>query len=420
MTLKVIKSILVSQPKPENEQSPYLDLIKKYNLKIEFRKFFRIEGISAKEFRKDRVNILDFTAIIFSSRNAVDHFFRTCAELRIGVPETIKYFCVTESTAYYLQKYIIYRKRKIFYGKQNFADLMDTIKKHKTEKFLVPCSEEHNQEISDLLEQNKITYSKAVIYRTAIDDLASIFGSKLNFDMLVFFSPIGIKSLLINFPKFVQGDIKICAFGATTAKAVTDAGLRLDVMAPTPQAPSMTMALDQFLAKANKTVAEKIQKKETAAKKIAIAEKLKDTKKASSYKKTTSSSTSTKKKPVTTKKIVVPKKPAVKKKPIITKKSSTIKKKVIIKKAESTKKPILKKKAISPKKSVAKKKIVVAKKPIIKKKATPIKKSVVIKKKATIKKVASIKKPISMVITTKKKSPIIKKAAIKKSIKKKK
>jgi uroporphyrinogen-III synthase len=241
-----IKNILVSQPQPvELEKSPYGDLSKKFNVTIVFRKFIKIEGIPAKEFRKDRINILDSTAVIFTSRNAVDHFFRICKEMRIEVPDTMKYFSISESTAYYLQKYVQYRKRKVFHSKENFANLVELIKKHKTEKFLLPCSDVHKQEIPKMLEDNKINYKKAVIYRTLASDLSDIDITK--YDMLVFFSPSGIKSLQKNFPGFKQNSIAIAAFGPSTAKAVTDAGFKLNISAPSKTAPSMTMAIEQYL-----------------------------------------------------------------------------------------------------------------------------------------------------------------------------
>ena len=244
-TLK-IKTILVSQPQPlDLEKSPYNDLAKKFNVNIVFRKFITIEGIPAKEFRKDRINILDYSAVIFTSRNAVDHFFRTCKEMRIEVPDTMKYFSISESTAYYLQKYVQYRKRKVFHSKENFANLVELIKKHKTEKFLLPCSDIHKQEIANMLEENKIMFKKAVIYRTLASDLSDI--SIDDYDMLVFFSPAGIKSLFKNFPKFKQTKTVIGAFGPSTSKAVTDAGLTLNVSAPSKTAPSMTMAIEQYL-----------------------------------------------------------------------------------------------------------------------------------------------------------------------------
>jgi uroporphyrinogen-III synthase len=241
-----IKNILVSQPQPiDFEKSPYGEIARKFNVNITFRKFFKIDGIPAKDFRKDKVNLLDYTAVIFTSRNAVDHYFRMCKEMRVEVPETMKYFSISESTAYYLQKYVQFRKRKIFHSKENYANLIELIKKHKTEKFLLPCSDIHKQEIPKMLEENKIQYQKAIIYRTLASDLSDI--EIKNYDLLVFFSPSGIKSLFKNFPEFVQGDIAIGAFGPTTHKAVKDAGLMLTVEAPTQSAASMTAAIEQFL-----------------------------------------------------------------------------------------------------------------------------------------------------------------------------
>jgi len=249
ISLKV-KSILVTQPKPETDKSPYYDLAKKCNVKIDFRPFIHVEPIAAKDFRKDRINILEYSAVIFTSRNAADNFFRICTEMRVNVPEAMKYFCVSESTAFYLQKYVVYRKRKIFYGKQTINDLMDVIKKHRKEKFLVPCTDIHKQEIFETLDAHAIEYTKAVIYKTVASDLSDL--ADVNYDVLVFFSPSGIKSLFKNFPKFKQNATRIAAFGPTTAQAVLDAGLRLDIQAPVPAAPSMTMALEQYIKKNNK------------------------------------------------------------------------------------------------------------------------------------------------------------------------
>jgi len=245
-----VKTILVTQPKPETDKSPYFDLAKKCNVKIDFRSFIHVEGISAKEFRKEKINILDHTAVIMTSRNAVDNFFRLCTEMRVTVPETMKYFCISESTAFYLQKYVQYRKRKIFYGNQKFIELLDVIKKNKAEKFLLLCSDIHKDEIPEVLDDQKIDYTKAVIYRTVCSDLSDL--EDVKYDMLVFFSPSGIKSLYQNFPNFSQGATRIAAFGPTTAAAVNEAGLILDIHAPQPQAPSMTMAIEQYLKIANK------------------------------------------------------------------------------------------------------------------------------------------------------------------------
>ncbi len=241
-----IKTILVSQPQPSDlEKSPYADLTKKFNVTIVFHKFITIEGVPAKEFRKDRINILDYTAVIFTSRNAVDHFFRICKEMRVEVPDSMKYFSISESTAYYLQKYVQYRKRKVFHSKESFTNLVELTKKHKTEKFLLPCSDIHKQEIANMLEENKIQFKKAVIYRTLASDLSDV---KIeDYDMLVFFSPAGIKSLFKNFPKFKQNDTAIGAFGPSTARAIVDAGLTLNVSAPSKTAPSMTLAIEQYL-----------------------------------------------------------------------------------------------------------------------------------------------------------------------------
>ena len=245
-----IKTILVSQPKPQTEKSPYFDLAEKYNLKIDFRPFIQVEGISAKEFRQERINILDHTAVIFTSRTAIDHFFRIAEEMRVTVPDDMKYFCISESTAFYLQKYIVYRKRKIFFGVRVFEDLIDTIVKHKKEKFLLPLSDIHKQSIPALLNKNNIKYTKAIFYKTVCSDLSDL--ADVNYDILAFYSPSGIKSLLQNFPDFTQNKTVIAAFGPATSKAVKDSQLRLDIQAPMPQAPSMTMALDQYIKAFNK------------------------------------------------------------------------------------------------------------------------------------------------------------------------
>ena len=245
-----IKSILVSQPEPENGKSPYYELAEKNGLKIDFRPFIQVEGVSAKEFRQTRIHILDHTGVIFTSRTAVDHFFRISQELRLTVPDSMKYFCISEATAFYLQKYIVYRKRKIFYADGRFSDLVSVMKKHKDENFLVPLSDIHKQEIPTLLDQEGYKYTKAILYRTVSADLSDL--SNIKYDVLVFFSPSGIKSLFQNFPDFQQNDTRIACFGPSTAKAVHDAGLRLDIEAPTSQAPSMTMALEQYIKKNGK------------------------------------------------------------------------------------------------------------------------------------------------------------------------
>lgn len=247
-----IKRILVSQPEPTSAKSPYFDLAEKNNLKIDFRPFIQVEGVPTKDFRKERISILDYTAVIFTSRTAIDHFFRISQELRITIPDSYKYFCISEATAFYLQKYIVYRKRKIFYGNGRFADLVDILKKHKEEKYIIPLSDIHKSEIPRLLDKAKLKYTKAIMYRTVSSDLSDL--ADVNYDVLVFFSPSGIKSLIQNFPDFKQNDTKIATFGPTTAAAVRDAGLRLDIEAPIPEAPSMTMALEKYVTKHNKSV----------------------------------------------------------------------------------------------------------------------------------------------------------------------
>ncbi|MDD2550099.1 MAG: uroporphyrinogen-III synthase [Bacteroidales bacterium] len=245
-----IKTIIVSQPEPKSEKSPFFDLIDKHNLKIDFRPFIQVEGVSSKEFRQQRIDILEHTAVIFTSRTAIDHFFRMCEEMRIAVPEAMKYFCITEAIALYLQKYIVYRKRKIFFGEGNFAQLMDVITKHKTEKFMVPLSDAHKAEIPKLLNKAKVKYTKAILYRTVCCDLSDL--QDVNYDIIVFYSPSGIKSLFKNFPEFEQNSTKIAVFGPTTAKAAKSNNLRVDIQVPTPACPSMTQALDDFIKEHNK------------------------------------------------------------------------------------------------------------------------------------------------------------------------
>ncbi|PLW95290.1 MAG: uroporphyrinogen-III synthase [Marinilabiliales bacterium] len=241
-----IKNILVSQPKPADlEKSPYGELCKKYNLKIDFHKFIKVEEVSAQEFRQAKGTFQGHTAVILTSRHAVDHFFRIAKELRYEIPDSTKYFCISESTAYYLQKYVQYRKRKIFHGKQNFEDLIEVLKKHTDEKFLVPSSDIHKQTMFQLLDKEKINYNKAVIYRTVASNLKNL--DIESYDIITFFSPAGVKSLYKNFPKYEQNNSLIAAFGPTTAKAVKEAGLKLNIPAPTKSAPSMTMAIEEYL-----------------------------------------------------------------------------------------------------------------------------------------------------------------------------
>ncbi len=247
----MIRKVLVSQPKPTSEKSPYFDIIEKYGVEIVFRPFIKVESVSAKEFRQQKVSILDHTAVIFTSRHAIDHFFHLCSELRVTVPEDMKYFCVTETIALYIQKYVQYRKRKVFFGATGkIDDLLPSMLKHKTEKYFVPMSDVHTDEIKNLLDKSNLQHTEAVMYRTVSNDFAP--EEPFDYDMLVFFSPAGIHSLMKNFPNFKQGDIVIASFGPTTAKAVRDAGLRLDLEAPTVQTPSMTAALDMYIKEHNK------------------------------------------------------------------------------------------------------------------------------------------------------------------------
>ena len=241
----------MSQPKPTSEKSPYYDIAEKYGVKIDFRPFIKVESVSAKEFRQQKVSVLDHTAVIFTSRHAIDHFFSLCAELRVTVPETMKYFCTSETIALYIQKYVQYRKRKVFFGATGkFADLVPSIVKHGTEKYLVPMSDVHNDEIKALLDHLPFPQTVLVPYRTVSNDFTP--EEEVDYDMLLFFSPAGINSLMKNFPEFDQREIAIGCFGPATAKAVKDAGLRLDLEAPSVEAPSMTAALDLFIRERNK------------------------------------------------------------------------------------------------------------------------------------------------------------------------
>jgi len=246
-----IKKILVSQPQPENNKSPYFDLAEKHNLKIDFRPFIHVEGVTAKEFRQEKIDLLAHTAVIFTSKTAIDHFFRISEEVRATIPDTMKYFCISEATAFYLQKYIVYRKRKIFYGEGKMEDLVEIMIKHKDEKFLLPLSDVHKTDIPELLDRYNYKYTKTILYRTACSDLSDL--ADVNYDVLVFYSPSGIKSLFMNFPDFKQNETKIASFGNKTAQAAEEAGLRLDIRAPQPHAPSMTMALENFIIEFNKT-----------------------------------------------------------------------------------------------------------------------------------------------------------------------
>lgn len=245
-----VKYILVTQPKPETEKSPYFALAKKYSLKIDFCPFIRVEPIAAKIFRKEKINVLDYPAVIFTSRNAVDQFFRMCGELRITPLESVKYFCLSDSVAYYLQKYVIFRKRRIFFGNQTVEDLLNVINKHPEENYLVPCADTPRQRVLEVLAEHKLHFKKAVMYKTQCADLTEI-NIRL-YDILVLFSPLDVKSLYKSFPKFRQQNVRIAAFGPAVVQSVNKAKLRLDIMAPIPGAPSMPVVLDQYLRKVNR------------------------------------------------------------------------------------------------------------------------------------------------------------------------
>ncbi len=245
-----VKTILVSQPEPKTENSPFFTLAEKQKVKIDFRPFIHVEGVLASDIRKEKINPADFNAIIFTSKNAVDHFFRVCEEMRIEVSNELKYYCISEAIAYYLQKYVVYRKRKIYYGNGTIKDLIPMLKKNKGAEFFLPSSDILKPEIPNTLEENKIKYTRAILYRTVISDLSDL--ADVYYDVLVFFSPEGIRSLMKNFPDFKQNKTRIAAFGNSTAKAVAEAGLKLDIPAPTPEAPSMTKAIEDYIKEVNK------------------------------------------------------------------------------------------------------------------------------------------------------------------------
>ncbi|MGV6830667.1 MAG: uroporphyrinogen-III synthase [bacterium] len=246
-----VKTILVSQPEPKVENSPYFELEEKQRVKIDFRPFIHVEGVPAKEIRQQKVDLKDYTAIILTSRNAVDHFFRIADEMRFKVPDTMKYFCQSEAVAYYLQKYVVYRKRKIYVGKRTFTELSPLIKKYKDESFLLPTTDKLKPLVPKTLDELGVKWKQSTFYRTVISDLSDL--ADVYYDILVFFSPSGIESLFQNFPDFKQNDTRIAVFGNTTIKAVKEKGLRVDIAAPTPETPSMTMALQKYIEEVNKT-----------------------------------------------------------------------------------------------------------------------------------------------------------------------
>ncbi|MFD2916655.1 uroporphyrinogen-III synthase [Psychroserpens luteus] len=245
-----VKTILVSQPEPKIENSPYFDLQERQKVKIDFRPFIHVEGVEAKDIRQQKVDLANYTAIILTSRNSVDHFFRVADEMRFKVPDSMKYFCQSEAVAYYLQKYVVYRKRKIYVGKRTFSDLSPLIKKYKDESFLLPTTDKLKPEVPEILNELGVKWKQSVFYKTVISDLSDL--ANVYYDILVFFSPSGIESLFHNFPEFKQNDTKIAVFGNTTIKAVESHGLRVDISAPTPETPSMTMALKKYIDLVNK------------------------------------------------------------------------------------------------------------------------------------------------------------------------
>lgn len=244
-----VKTILVSQPEPKVENSPYFDLIEKQKVKIDFRPFIHVEGVSGKDVRSQKVDLTQFSAIILNSRNAVDHFFRISEELRFKVPDTMKYFCQSEAVAFYLQKYVVYRKRKIYVGKRTFSELCPLIKKYKNEKFLMPSSDKLKPEVPEILNDLGVDWKQSTFYKTVVSDLSDL--RNVYYDILVFFSPSGIQSLLQNFPDFEQNETRIAVFGNTTVKAAMEHDLRVDIQAPTPETPSMTMALEKYIKEMN-------------------------------------------------------------------------------------------------------------------------------------------------------------------------
>ena len=241
-----IKSILVSQPAPNTESSPYLEIARKEKIKIDFRSFIQVAEVDAREFRTQKIDVAQYTGVIFTSRGAIDHYFRLMEELRYQVPNTMRYICQSEAVANYLQKHIVYRKRKISFGGKSISDMLPLFKKYPDEKYLLPCSDVMGDDIPKILDSAGIDWTKAVMYKTVSSDVSDL---KLkNYDMIVFFSPQRIKSLFKNFEDFEQGDKKIGVFGQGTLQAAEEAGLRVDLMAPTKETPSMTMAIEKFIA----------------------------------------------------------------------------------------------------------------------------------------------------------------------------
>lgn len=247
----MIRKILVSQPAPSTEKSPYFDIATKSDVEFTFHPFIKIEGLSAKEFRQQKIQILDYSAIVFTSRHAIDYFFTLCKELRVSLPEDMKYFGISESIVLYIQKYVQYRKRKVFFGSTGkWPELVTVMTKHKTERYLIPLSDVHNDDIAHMLDAKKLKHTECVMYRTISNDYPV--GKAFDYDMLVLFTPAGVDSLLKNFPNFQQGNTRLACFGNATKKAMEDAGLRVDLSAPTPEARSMTAAIELYLEQENK------------------------------------------------------------------------------------------------------------------------------------------------------------------------
>ena len=252
-----VKRILITQPKPDNDRSPYFDLAKKHGIDLVFHPFIKLEGIPSKDFRRQKIDISYYSAVIFTSRNAIDHFFRVCDEMKVTISQDTKYFCITEAVALYLQKFILYRKRKVFYGADGTnKSMFDVVNKHKeNEKFLYPCSEnQQDNDICSWLKSHKCEFATPFMYRTISNDLQQVLGSH-DYDIICFFTPSGVKSLFDNYPAFQQNGTRIGAFGSNTSKAVEEAGLILDIKAPQPQTPSMVAALEQYLSATMKKVA---------------------------------------------------------------------------------------------------------------------------------------------------------------------
>ncbi|MBR6339725.1 MAG: uroporphyrinogen-III synthase [Alloprevotella sp.] len=294
----MLKKILVSQPEPTNPKSPYFAIAEKFGVTLDFHPFIRVEGLTASEFRKQRVTILDYSAIVFTSRHAIDHFFTLCRELRVQVPETMKYFAISETVSLYIQKYVQYRKRKVFFGTTGkMPDLLAVMCKHKQEKYLVPQSDVHSDEVSTLLTQKKIKFRECIMYRTVSNEMPK---SLRNYSMIILFTPSGVESLLKNYPDFKQGRLRIGCWGSATAQALQAAGMRIDLSAPTADNPSMTGSLEAFLQKEMEEEQKKeAAKKKVASKKTSTTAKKPVAKKATAAKKTTTAA----KKPAAKKKV---------------------------------------------------------------------------------------------------------------------